>query len=469
MATGGGVWPAAGVKAGQRITAQVTALSAEGDGLGEVDGRQVVLRRCLPGDRVEATVRRRRGGRTEADVERILAARVPRVAAPCVHYGTCGGCAWQDVGYEEQLRTKGEMARRTLGDQGLVLPSVPEVWGSPRVFQYRNKMEFSFATGRDGGLELGLHLRGRYNRVFDLQACHLQSEVSNQVVAATRRAAAGTGLSAYDLKRHEGALRFLVVRDAKGTGQLMVDLVVSAYPDPAVDEMCSRLLGDVPGIDTLVVTVQATKGQTAVGQTERVVKGAGTIVEVCDGIQYEISARSFFQSNPLQAERLFRLTCQAAGTSAHGEVLDLYCGSGGIALQLARRARRVTGIESVPQAVADAQRNAARNGIANCTFRAGLVEDVLGAWSGSVPDLVVVDPPRPGVHPRALRALRGMAPAHLVYVSCNPSTMARDLVPLVADGYTIDQLHLVDMFPHTAHCEAVAGLRRGPAPGAGSA
>lgn len=446
------------MKGGQRIAVEVTGLSPEGDGIAVVDGRTVVLRRSLPGDQVEATVRRRRRGRIEAEVEALVRAGVPRLAAPCVHFGVCGGCRWQDLAYDEQLTVKHGMVRSQLEGQGLLLPPVPAVLPSPRLFHYRNKMEFSFAPAAAGGVDLGLHLHGRYNRIFDLEACHLQSEASNRVALTVRALATELGLPAYDLRSHTGLLRFLVVRDTKQTGQLMANLVVSAYPDAAVDRLCARIVAEVPEIDTLVVSLQASKGQTAVGQSEHVLKGQGYLVERCNGIEYEISARSFFQTNPLQAERLYEVARRVAGHAVRGMVLDLYCGNGGIALQLAPWARGVTGIESVPQAVADACRNALRNGIANCTFRAELVEDVLESWHDPVPDLVVADPPRSGMHPRAVAALAALAPPRIVYVSCNPATLARDLTVLAAAGYGIEAVQPVDMFPHTAHCEVVVGL-----------
>ena len=448
------------MKRGERIVAEVFELSAKGDGLARVDGREVVLRGTVPGDRVEAILGRKRKGRFEASVERFLDFGRERISASCPHFGVCGGCRWQDLAYADQLRIKEGMVRVALESQENS-PSSPEpILPSLSPFFYRNKMEFSFGTDPEGNLQLGLHVRGRFNRVFDLKNCLLQTEISNCIVETVRRHAVAAELSVYDLKKHQGLLRFLVVRDSKKTGEVMVNLVVSEYPCEDVLRLTENVLKEIPQITTWVVSLHQGKAQVAVGQEEFILHGRGSILEECGGVEYEISPRSFFQTNTLQAERLYGVVDELAGDLAGADVLDLYCGTGGISLYLARRARAVWGIESVPEAVADARRNAQRNGIESCTFIAGSVEETLNELEERDFDLVVVDPPRAGVHKRALEGLLCLRAPSIIYVSCNPVTLAENLSVLCAQEYRIARILPVDMFPQTPHCEVVAGLVR---------
>jgi len=319
-------------------------------------------------------------------------------------------------------------------------------------------MEFSFGTDRAGLLQLGLHVRGRFNWIFDVEECHLQSDTSNRIVGAVRRISQALGLSAYDLKRHQGLLRFLVVREGKRTGEVMVNLVVSAYPDLGVQQLAEQLLDAVPEIDVLLVTLHTGKAQVAAGEREFVLKGNGRITEVCAGLEFYISPQSFFQTNSLQAERLYEVIARVAGPQK--AVLDLYCGTGSISLLLARQSQFVLGIEVVAEAVEDAKRNAVRNRIEHCEFMVGAAEDILGelAVQSQHFDLAVVDPPRPGIHKKALAGLCALAPPRIIYVSCNVHALAVDLRALGEAGYGVRSVQPVDMFPQTPHCEVVVEL-----------
>ena len=337
-------------------------------------------------------------------------------------------------------------------------PIVPAV--SP--FYYRNKMEFSFGRDGEGDLQLGLHVRGRYNRVFDLQDCRLQSQLSNRIVDSVRKHATANKIPVYDLKTHQGVLRFLVVRDGKNTNQLMVNLVVSAYPHDGVEDLAGAVLEDLPEITTFVVTVHSGKAQVAKGEREICLKGSGRIAEVCGGIEYEISPQSFFQTNTLQAQRLYEVIIAEAGDLAESSVLDLYCGTGGISLRLAREARDVVGVEQTPEAVENARRNATKNGIDNCTFVVDQVENAVGSMlaAGRRFDIIIVDPPRPGIHKSALAVIDKLAPAILIYVSCNPRSLAADTHALCTSGFRLTAIQPLDLFPQTHHCEVVARVER---------
>ncbi len=445
---------------GDRIELEIRELTAQGDGWTRVGDSEFIVRRTLPGDRVEATVRRRKGGTWEATADRITSTRIPRVAPECPHFGVCGGCRWQDICYGDQLRLKEGMVANALEQQGLRCDEQRPIIASRAPFFYRNKMEFSFGRDCGGGTLLGLHHRGRYNRVFDVRDCRLQSQLSNRIVETVRSCASAGKVPVYDLQTHGGILRFLVVREGKNSGEVMVNLVVSEYPDKGVGDLVRCVLERVPEITTFVVTLHRGKAQAAIGEREFVLKGSGRISEVCGGFEFEISAPSFFQTNTGQAAVLYEQIAALAGDLTGATVLDLYCGTGGISLHLAKRADKVIGVEQVEEAVADAGVNVQKNGTGNCTFMAGPVEKVIATLMAENErfDLVIADPPRAGIPKSVLRALIGMRPPSLVYVSCNPTSLAADARVLCEGGLRLRSLQPIDLFPQTPHCEAIAHL-----------
>lgn len=449
------------MKQAKLIELHVEGLTPQGDGLARHGTAEVTVPGAIPGDRVEAWVgRRKRKGRLVGRVERFLEYGVARHEPPCPHFGVCGGCRWQDVDYEEQLLLKHRMVTDALNVSGVTAQTIHSVIGSPEVFFYRNKMEFSFGRGFEGELQLGLHVRQRYNRVFDLHSCQLQSELSNRAVRSVRDHAAQLQLPAYDLRSHVGLLRFLVVRSARKPAGLLLNLVVSSYHHEGIDELVSRVLEEVHDITDLVVTLHTGKAQVAIGEREFLVSGAGRLREVCGEMKFDISPQSFFQTNTRQAGRLYALVNDMVDGASETDVLDLYCGAGGISLHLAHKARRVLGVEQVSEAVVDARSNAERNGISNCEFIAGAAESVLGdLWDqGRRFGVVVVDPPRPGIHKDAMKQIIRFKPAVVIYVSCNPYSMAEDMSELSAAGYRVETVQPIDLFPHTPHCEIVSRM-----------
>ena len=447
------------MKPGNRIEVAVESLNAKGDGVARVGEREVLVRRAVPGDRAVVRLVKKRKGRFEAEIEELVTEGYARQQARCRHFGMCGGCRWQELAYADQLAVKEQMVAEALATSGQDLPPLEAILPSPDPFFYRNKMEFSFGRDRDGLLQLGLHVRGRFNWIFDLEECHLQSPLSNRIVESVRCAARRLQLAPYDLKRHEGLLRFLVVRDAKRTGQVMVNLVVASYPDPAIAELVDRVIADIGEINVFLVTLHTGKAQVAIGEREFLIKGDGRISEECAGLQFDISPQSFFQTNPVQAERLYALVAEMAGSV--GAVLDMYCGTGSISLLLAAQAQSVLGVEVVEDAVADARGNATRNGVEHCQFVVGAAEEILGDLADRRFDLVVVDPPRVGLHKKALARLVALQVPRMIYVSCNPHALASDLSELGECGYQVRRVRPVDMFPQTPHCEVIAELCRG--------
>ncbi|MEM7200601.1 MAG: 23S rRNA (uracil(1939)-C(5))-methyltransferase RlmD [Planctomycetota bacterium] len=446
----------------RRAELVVDRLSPKGDGLASLEQATVEVPRAVPGDHVEVVLGRKRRGHYQSRVLQLLQPGLPRREPPCSHFGHCGGCRWQDLNETHQLALKEGMVREALQAHEVDPGVWHDILGAASPLRYRNKMEFSFGADRAGKRFLGLHERGRFDRVFDLESCHLQHESGDRVVASVRRHAADLELSIYHLRHHEGLLRFLVVRRTEHHGQLMVNLVVSEYPRPDVDALVDRVLDDVPDITTFIVTLHTGRAQTARGQREFVRTGSGHMLEECNGLTFEVSPHAFLQPNTRQAEVLYRQVLAAAGPLDGVAALDLYCGIGSISMHLARSADRVIGIEEVADAVLDAKRNAKRNDLTNCQFVAGRVEDLLPGFAaaGARFALAVVDPPRAGLHDRALAALVGLAPTAIVYVSCNPQQLAVDLRALVEGGYRVEHIQPVDLFPQTPHCEVVARLTR---------
>ncbi len=456
---------------GQTLELDVVDLAYGGAAIAKLNGFVVFVDDALPGDQVLARVYRRRRQYAEARAERILRPALTRVAAPCSHVRICGGCRLQELAYPEQLRHKERQVAQCLEHLGGVAATVRAAIPAPSLFHYRNKMEYSFSADAEGRLTLGLHRRGFYDRPFDLERCHIATPVSSEIVAFVRAFARDERLTPYDLRSHRGLLRFLAVREAVRTGQVMVN-VVASEPHPALERLGAELAARFPAVRSVLLNITRRKAQVAIGEEERVLAGSPTIVEQLGGLEFEISSNSFFQTNTEQAERLLDVALEGLALTGKETVLDIYSGTGTFTLPIARRAREAIGIESAEGAVEDAQRNAERNGVSNVRFWRGeameLLRDRLGlgrppreqAPGRTEIDAVLVDPPRAGLHPGVVSRLVHLGAPRLVYVSCNPSTLARDLAELAATRYRVEAVQPVDMFPHTPHIECVAVLSR---------
>lgn len=440
----------------------VADLAFGGEGVGRADGYVIFVRGGLPGDRLRIRVTETRARYGRGVVEEIVTPSPHRVEAPCPYFGRCGGCRLQHMVYEAQLAFKAKQVRdclERLGAAGTfeLRPILP----APEAYGYRNKMEFTVA-GTTAAPVIGLHEADRYDVVLDIDRCLLQTETMNALLDEIRREVRARGLAVYDQESGQGLLRFVTLREGRRTGDAMVNIVAAAPDVEALGPVAERLRARVPATASVVLNVNAKKAAVAVGTEEHVLLGRDHITERLGTVTFQVSANSFFQTNTLQAERLFGIVEGACELGGAETVVDLYSGTGAISLLLARRCRRVYGIEVAAAAVADAVRNAAANGIDNCTFLAGEVRHVLPRLlaEGVRADVVVADPPRAGFHPKALTALAALAPARLVYVSCNPATLARDVGDLLRMGYRLEWVQPVDMFPQTPHIEAVARLRR---------
>lgn len=471
------------MKRGDIVTLTVERFGAEGKSVARVDGFVVFVPGGIPGDVVRGRLTRVNKNFAEAQIAEILTPAPLRIAPRCAYYGTCGGCSWQHLSYAGQCAFKRQQVVDALERIGgftgtLVHPTL----GSEDAYHYRNKMEFSFgvrwltteelaqlppAGDPQGAAErfaLGLHIPRRFDRVLDLHECHLQSEESAAIVNAVRVFALERSLTIHSTLTHTGYLRNLVIRETRHTGERMVNLVTSEERPALMEEFRTMLLERFPSTTTIVNNITERRSQVALGDREMVLHGPGWITERIGRRTYRISANSFFQTNTLQAERLYDTVRTAAAIRPGDTVYDLYSGTGTIALHVADDAGLVVGIESVPQAVEDARRNAEANGVGNCRFVLGDLKDRIVDRAAdpalAVPPAVVIcDPPRAGMHPDVVAAIRDLRPERIVYVSCNPATQARDCKVLCEDGrYVLVESTPVDMFPHTTHVENVALL-----------
>lgn len=460
---------AANVRRGATLELTVEDLAFGGAAIAKVEGLVVFVENALPGDRVLATVFRRKRQYAEARAESILQPSPFRVPARCEHVPICGGCRFQELSYPEQLRHKERQVEESLAHLGGITTAARPIIPAPSQFHYRNKMEFSFGQDAAGTLTLGLHRRGFFDRTFDLARCHIAAPIASEIVAETRAWAVGEGLTPYDTRRHAGLLRYLVVRNGVRTGQVMVNLVASE-PHPSFFEgyagsasFARRITGRFPAVASVLLNLTRRKAQIAVGEEERVLAGKDRIEERLGGLIFEISSASFFQTNTEQGERLLETALEGLALTGGERVLDLYSGTGTFTLPIALRSREAIGVESSEAAVRDAERNASRNGIANVRFvreeAAEALRDRFREDSSAV-DAVLVDPPRAGLHPGVVSRLIKMGAPRLVYVSCNPATLGRDLALFCESRYRLEWIRPVDMFPHTPHIECVATLAR---------
>ena len=439
----------------------IESLDEKGQGIGQIGEYAVYVRGALPGDQVQVVARRVRSRQRRIDARKVslIESDIDRMTPVCTHFGLCGGCSWQDIPYNTQVEMKQQLLNCCLDSVGIDIAQ-DEPLGVDVPFYYRNKMEFSFGTSPQQDVELGLHIPGRFDRVFDLEACHLQSEYSNGIVTFVRKFVKEKNLSVYHLKRHEGLLRFLTVREGKNTDEIMVVLTTSGEACADIEELANVLCAEFPNVKSVVHAINRRKAQVAFGDEEIVAAGDGAIQERLGEFTFKISPQSFFQTNTLQAEKLYRRVVELADMKAEERVLDVYCGTGSISAFLAQKAKAVLGIEVSDAAVADAVRNTAANDLDNCQFMAGRAEVILRqlVTQGDRFEVAVTDPPRSGMHPKARDALIALRPGRVVYVSCNPKALAEDLRYFCEAGYEVDYMQLVDMFPHTPHCEVLARI-----------
>ncbi|RMH65589.1 MAG: 23S rRNA (uracil(1939)-C(5))-methyltransferase RlmD [Calditrichaeota bacterium] len=457
------------VKKGHDYTVSIERLAFGGKGIARVDNYVLFVARALPGDvcRVRITKRKRQFG--EARILEIESPSPMRRQAPCTYFDWCGGCTWQNMDYTHQLEQKTAIVREALrhpydlGDVNVedIIPADPH-WG------YRNKMEFSFADRKwltpedlsnpeiSKDFALGLHVPGTFDKILDIDHCMLQSAEMNRVLNEVDNWSREKKLQPYGIRSHEGLLRFLVLRQSRSTGAIMVNIVTSRPAGEELMPLAEHLIRHIPQVAGVVNNVNARKAQIARGDQEILLAGQPVITDAIGPFEFEISANSFFQTNTLQAARLYETALAFAGLTGTETVWDLYCGAGTITLFLARKARKVVGFEIEESSIRDARANARRYDIRHVEWLAGDVRQHMARLQEQ-PDVLVTDPPRAGMHADVVQSILEARPRRIVYVSCNPATLARDL-HLLKEKYTIRRVQPVDMFPQTYHIETVAQL-----------
>lgn len=456
----------------------VTAYAAEGKSIANLpDGRVAFVEGAVPGDVVTLRLGKSKKNYAEGKAIAITELSADRVTPFCPHFGTCGGCKWQMLPYEKQAAYKQQQVHDQLTRiSGISLPEIMTIIGADddRTRYYRNKLEFTFSDTRyftneeiartsEGGLTqepaLGFHAPGLFDKVVPIHTCYLQSEPTNILLNVLRTYTEAKGLSYYNFREQDGWLRNVIIRVAR-TGEVMINMVIKSEDKAARTALLDHVLENVPGITTLLYTINGKVNDTLYDLPVHTYFGPGFIQERLDDFVFRISPKSFFQTNTAQAEKLYRVTRDFAGLTGNETVYDLYCGTGSIGIFCSKGAKKVIGIEAVADAVKDAAENAALNGLEHCSFFAGDVSDVCTedffAQHGR-PDVIITDPPRAGMHAKLIETLLRIRAPRVVYVSCNPATQARDLA-LLNEAYEVKALQPVDMFPHTHHIENVALL-----------
>lgn len=455
----------------------ITGIAAEGKALTRIDDMVVFVPYCVPGDIVDLQVTKKKHSFMEARVERIVKPSEERCEAVCKHYGVCGGCKWQILPYPAQLRYKQQQVTDNLTRIGKVkLPEISPILGSKHIYAYRNKLEFTFADRKwlswdeihaAGGLDqidnsygLGFHITNCFDKVLDIEECHLMPDINNRIRNGIRRFARDHAMTFYNEHTHQGQLRTLILR-ANHKGEIMLILSFGETLDNNGFALLEWLHSEFPEIVSLQYVVN-TKYNDTIGDLDiQVFFGADHIMEEMEGLQFKVGPKSFYQTNTEQAYELYKVARQFAELTGEELVFDLYTGTGTIANFVAKQAKQVIGIEYVPEAIEDAKVNAKINLLNNTIFFAGDMKDILNedfiAQYGR-PDVIITDPPRAGMHEDVVKTILFAEPTRIVYVSCNPATQARDLA-LLDEKYEVTKVQPVDMFPHTQHVENVVQLQ----------
>lgn len=457
---------------------EITDIAAEGKALARINDCVVFVPYCVPGDVVNIQITKKKHNYMEGRVDSFVRYSDKRCAPVCPHYGECGGCKWQILPYEEQLRYKQKQIVDNLTRIGKVaLPPISPILGSKHIYHYRNKLEFTFSDKRwvsweaihqAGGIEnvskgngLGFHIPNCFDKVLDITECHLMEDTNNTIRNAVRQYAITHNLSFFDLKQQTGFLRSMILRN-NHKGQYMLIIVFAEDQPDQRDALLNMLHTSYPEITSLLYVINTKCNDTINDLPVHTYFGSDYIIEEMEDLSFKVGPKSFYQTNTEQAYMLYQVVREFAQLQGNELVFDLYTGTGTIANFVARKAKHVIGIEYVPEAIEDAKVNSQINHINNTTFFAGDMKDILTKeflQKHGKPDVIITDPPRAGMHEDVIKTILLASPERIVYVSCNPATQARDLTLLDSD-YQVSKVQPVDMFPHTQHVENVVLLER---------
>ncbi|CAB1062682.1 RNA methyltransferase, TrmA family [Olavius sp. associated proteobacterium Delta 1] len=454
---------------GLQTEVEIEDIAFGGRGLARLDGMAVFVDQAVPGDRVIIRIFQKKKNYAAARVVDLIESSPFRIIAPCEYSGFCGGCKWQFLDYDQQLIYKRNHVLDSLEHIGLIKNvNVHQTIPSETIFGYRNKMEFSCADRRwllpeelnrpeiDRQFALGLHAPGTFHKVIDTRACLLQPDLGNELLNNVRGFIRASDAPVYGLRSHTGFWRFAVLRHSVAYDHWMVNIVTAHENRDTLHPLAESLVEKYPQVVSVINNITSRKAGVAIGEIEQTLTGSDTISDKIGDFEFNISANSFFQTNSRGAEVLFNTVKKYAGLTGAETVLDLYSGTGTIPILLSGFCKSITGIEIIDSAVADAEKNCRNNGVSNCSFIKGDIRQCLPQIAQK-PDLLIIDPPRAGMHKDVVKQVLQMGVERIVYVSCNPATMARDL-GMMQDLYRLAEVQPVDMFPHTYHIEAVARL-----------
>ncbi len=459
------------IKKGQQIEVEITGIAFGGKGLVHINGMAVFVDQAVPGDKALIRIMRKKKNYAEACIIKLMDAAPQRIKPPCVYSGFCGGCKWQFLDYEVQLIYKRQHVVESLSHIGQIKNvQVHPTIASPLKLGYRNKMEFSCTDRRwlsphemqhpetNKGFGIGLHVPGTFFKVFDTKRCLLQPDLGNHLLDEVRKFIRASRLPVYGLRSHEGFWRFLMLRHSVAFDRWMVNIVTASDHHQALQPLAGFLMDKYPEVTSVINNITSRKAGVSFGEMELGLAGAETIIEKIGSFAFEISANSFFQTNTAGAAQLYAIVKKYAELSGSETVIDLYSGTGTIPILLSEVAKEVVGLEMAPTAVEDARRNCRMNRVENCRFLLGDIRHSLPKISHR-PDLLIIDPPRVGIHPDVVKQVLALSAERIVYVSCNPPTLARDL-NLLKEVYRVQEVQPVDLFPHTYHIESVARLQK---------
>ncbi|WP_299983852.1 23S rRNA (uracil(1939)-C(5))-methyltransferase RlmD [Desulfobacula sp.] len=448
---------------------EITDLAFGGRGLAKPDGLPVFIDRCIPGDVVFAKITKKKKSWAEGKLIKIIKESPLRNQGKCQYCNFCGGCKWQQIEYDLQLEYKKRHVTESMEHiGGLKDVRVNDVIPSDRIYEYRNKMEFSCSSKRwllpweleneeiKKGFGIGLHVPGTFDKVIDIKQCEIMPNLGNQILDDVRNFIKESDLSAYHLRTHEGFWRFLMLRHSVAFDTWMVNIITKEKNIDVVQNLADLLAQKYPGIKSILNNITDSKSGVSIDKEEITLYGEDHIKEKLGKFEFKISANSFFQTNTRSCEKLYSKVSEYAALTGDEIVIDLYSGTGTIPIWLSGQAKMLYGIEIVKSAVIDAKKNAHLNGIENCEFLEGDIKDVLPRLKQK-PDVMIIDPPRVGMHKDVVKQVLSICPEKIVYVSCNPATLARDL-EMLGPKYEIKEVQPIDMFPHTYHIESIALL-----------
>ena len=466
-----------GLKKNDILDVTIDSLAFGGKGLVKINGKALFVRNSLPGEKLRVKIIKSRSGFAEAIPLETLTRSKYYVKPECSHFKYCGGCSLQNLKYEEQLSQKERQIKETIVHLGGVKeinmePIVP----APDVYYYRNKMEFSFSNKRwltdedehkPKDFALGLHVPGNFEKVLDIDNCHLQSELSNKILKSVKESTQLENLEAYDVRSHKGYLRYLVIRQSANKDDLLVNIVTKHDEHDRLKKTVEKLLKDCPEVTCVVNVVNDGVASIAYGSKMNLLRGDGILHERIANVDLEVGPQEFLQTNTKAAELLYAKVLDYADFSKDDIVFDLFSGVGSISLFIAPHVKSVTGFELLPEAVDSAGRNAMSNGILNCKFITGDMRELFRDLdfvkkAHGTPDVIVLDPPRGGLHPSIPKRISQLKPSKVVYVSCNPASFARDMKLFTERNYELKKLQAFDLFPHTPHAELVSLLEPDP-------